>query len=151
MHQNMSLGPNGFNRVCSLRKIMTRLCGTNFCTSSACFAPSFVRQPNGPESTQIFRNASKRQFMVQWVDRVHSLQNIPTQLRGTNFCTSLAHFALSVVTQPNYPKCTQIVQTHRNMRLGSNRVDRVVHCEKFRHDFMARTFALVRPVWHRVS
>ena len=82
----MSIGPNGVNRVCSLRKIMTLLCGTNFCTSSA-------------------------------------------------------RFALSVVTQPNYVKCTQIVQTHRNMRLGSNRVDRVVHCEKFRHDFMARTFA----------
>ena len=58
--------------------------------------------------------------------------------------------ALSVVTQPNYPKCTQIVQTHRNMRLGSNRVDRVVHCEKFRHDFVARTFAPLRLVLHQV-
>src|SRR6185312_1778623 len=26
-----------------------------------------------------------------------------------------------------------------------------VRCEKFRHDFVARTFALVRPVFHRVS
>ena len=26
-----------------------------------------------------------------------------------------------------------------------------VRCEKFRRDFMARTFALVRPVIHRVS
>ena len=29
------------------------------------FAPSFVRQPNGPECTQIVRNAPKRQFRVQ--------------------------------------------------------------------------------------
>src|SRR6185312_5125413 len=50
----------------SLRKIPTRIRGTNFCTSSARFAPSFVRQPNGYERTQIEKNARKRQFMVQW-------------------------------------------------------------------------------------
>ena len=33
---------------------------------SARFAPSFVRQPNCPECTQIVRNAPKRQFRVQW-------------------------------------------------------------------------------------
>ena len=49
-----------------VQKIPTRLRGTNFCTSSARFAPSFVRQPNGPECTQIERNTPKRQFMVQW-------------------------------------------------------------------------------------
>ena len=46
-------------------KILMQLRGTNFCTSSARFAPSFVRQPNGPECTPIVRNAPKRQFMVQ--------------------------------------------------------------------------------------
>src|SRR4026209_38670 len=66
MHQNVSLGSNGVEWVCSLRKIMTRLCGMNFCTSSARFAPSFVRQPNGPECTQIVRNEPKRHFRVQW-------------------------------------------------------------------------------------
>ena len=65
MHQNVSLGSNGVDRVHSLRKIPTRLRGTNFCTSSARFAPSFVRQTNGPECTQIVRNAPKRQFRVQ--------------------------------------------------------------------------------------
>src|SRR6185503_15181530 len=66
MHQNVSLGCNGVDRVHSLRKIPTRLRGTNFCTSSSRFAPSFVRQPNDPECTQIVRNAPKRQFRVQW-------------------------------------------------------------------------------------
>ena len=65
-HQNMSLGSNGVDRVCSLRKIPTRLCGTNFCTSSGCCVLSFARQPKDPESTQIVRNAPKRQFRVQW-------------------------------------------------------------------------------------
>ena len=49
-----------------MRKIPTRLRGTNFCTSSARFAPSFIRQPNGPECTQMVRNAPKYQFRVQW-------------------------------------------------------------------------------------
>src|SRR6185312_8809959 len=66
MHQNFSLGSNGLDRVCSLRKIPTRLRGTNFCTSSARFAPSFVKQPNGPECTPMVRNTPKRQFRVQW-------------------------------------------------------------------------------------
>src|SRR6185503_651477 len=63
----MSLGSNGLDRVHSLRKIPTRLRGTNFSTSSARFAPSFLRQPNGPEYTQMVQNAPKHQFRVQWV------------------------------------------------------------------------------------
>src|SRR6185436_6218691 len=66
MHQNMSLGPNGVCRVCSLRKIMTRLCGTNFCTSSVRFALCFVRQPNGSRYNQIVQNTPKHVFGVQW-------------------------------------------------------------------------------------
>src|SRR6185312_7101750 len=66
MHQNVSLGSNGVDRVHSLRKIPTRLRGTNFCTSSARFAPCFIRQPNSPKCTQIVRNRAKCQFRVQW-------------------------------------------------------------------------------------
>src|SRR6185437_14247142 len=95
----------------SLRKIPTRLRGTNFCTSSAHFAPSFVRQPNGPECTQIVRNAKKNVSLgSNGVDRVRSLRKIPTRLRGTNFCTSSARFPTSFITQPNGPKCVQLVQ-----------------------------------------
>src|SRR6185312_16409993 len=47
-------------------KIPTRLRGTNFFTSSACFALSFVRQPNSPKCTQIVGNATKHEFRVQW-------------------------------------------------------------------------------------
>ena len=66
MHQNVSLGSNGVDRVRSLRKIQTRLRGMNFWTSSARFASGFVRKSNGPECTQIVQNTPKRQFTVQW-------------------------------------------------------------------------------------
>ena len=98
------------DRVHSLRKIPTRLRGTNFCTSSARFAPCFVRQPNGPKCTQIVQNTPKHQIRVQWGGWVRSLRKIPLRLRGTNFCTSLARFALTSVRQTNGPKCTQIVR-----------------------------------------
>ena len=105
----MSLGPNGDNRVCSLRKIMTRLHGTYFCISSARFALSFVRQPNGPKCIQIVQDTPKYMFRVQWGGSGASLRKIPTQLRDTNFCTSLACFAPSFLRHPNSPKCTQMV------------------------------------------
>src|SRR6185503_10421216 len=65
-HQKVGLGSNKVDRVRSLRKILTRLHGSNFFTSSARFAPSSESQPNGPKCTQIVRNAPKRQFRVHW-------------------------------------------------------------------------------------
>src|SRR6185312_6777598 len=105
-----SLGSNGVDRVRSLQKIPTQLRGMNFCISSACFAPSFVRQQKGPECTQILSNAPNRELRVNGVDQVRSLQKIPTRLHGTNFCTSSACFAPSFVRQPNGLECTQIVR-----------------------------------------
>ena len=49
-------------------------------------------------------------FESNGLDRVCSLWKISNRLQGTNFCTSLSRFALSFVTQPNCPKCTQIVR-----------------------------------------
>ena len=118
MQQNMSLGSNEVDRVHSLRKIPTRLRGTNFCTSSACFASSFVRPQNSPECTQIVRNAPKREFRVNGVDQVRSLQKIPSRLCGTNFCTSSARFASSFVRQPNGRECTQIEQNAPKCQLS---------------------------------
>ena len=93
----------------ALRKIPTRLRSMNFCTSSACFASSFVRQQNSPECTQIVRNAPEREFWFNEVDQVRSLRKIPTRLRGTNFCTGSARCAPSFVRQPKDPESTQIV------------------------------------------
>ena len=103
----------------------TRHCGTNFCTSLARFAPSFVRQPNGPECTQIVANAPKRKFRDQWGGSGAFVAKIPMRLRFTNFCTSSVRFATTFVSKPNGPECTQIIRTHQNINLGSNGVDRV--------------------------
>ena len=93
----------------SLRKIPTRLRGSNFCTTSARFAPSFVRQPK-PRMHPMVRNAPKQQFRAQWGGLGVLIGKIPTRLRGTNFCTSSARFSPSFVRQPNGPECTQIVR-----------------------------------------
>ena len=66
--QNLSLGSYGLDRVCSLRKILTQLHGTNFCyncTNSSYFAPSFMQSRNGPKCTKTLRNATKHEFGVQ--------------------------------------------------------------------------------------
>ena len=109
-YQNMILGSNGVDRVCSLWKIPIRVCGRNFCTSSARFAPCFVRQPNGPQCTQIEQNAPKHQFSVQWGGSGAFVAKNSDATSCTNFCTSSARFAPSFITQPNGPQCTQIEQ-----------------------------------------
>ena len=53
------------------------------------------------------------------------------RLRGMNFCTSSAHFALSFVRQLKGLKCIQIVpNTHQSMSLGPNGVNRNVSVAK---------------------
>src|SRR6185436_9489831 len=68
-HQNTRLGTDGVDRVDLLQKILTQLCGLNFCinfNSSARFKPSIVKQRNGPKCTQTLRNKTKLKFSVQW-------------------------------------------------------------------------------------
>ena len=52
------------------------------------------------------------------------------------------------------PNAHKYYDMHQNMSFGSNGVDWVHRCEKFRCDFVARTFALiapVQPVLHQAS
>src|SRR6185437_14628621 len=68
-HQSKSLGSNGVDREHSLRKILARHRGMNFCincTSFARFAPSFVQKRNGPKCTRTERNSAKHELRVQW-------------------------------------------------------------------------------------
>ena len=90
---------------------LTQLHGSNICTSSARFAPSFVRQPNGSECTQmVWKTNQNISLGSNGVDLVRSLGKIPTRFRGTNFCTSSASFPPSFVRQPNGPEYTQMVR-----------------------------------------
>jgi len=138
--------------VCSLQKIPMRLRGTNFCTSSACFAPSFLRQPNGPECTQIVRNAPQCQFTVQWGG---SDAFVVKNSDATSWHNLLHYFG---------PFCTEFRKATKRSRMHPNSTKRTKtsvcgpmwwmgcdRCEKFRRGFGVRTFALVRSVLQRVS
>ena len=97
-HQNMRLGSNGMDRKHSLWKILTRHRVTDFCincTSLAHFRAIAKTIPNAPKWKETHQNMS---LGSNGVDREHTLWNIPTRLRGTNFCincTSLACVAAS--------------------------------------------------------
>ena len=110
--------------------------------------------PNAPKHYETHQNMS---LASNGVDQVHSLRKITTQLHCTNFCINCTYSAIlhwvssSNKTVPNAPK---LYEMHQNMSLGSNGVDRVNSLWKLRHNFVARTFALIapiRPVLHRVS
>ena len=102
-HTNTSLGSNGVDWVHSLRKILMRLHGTNFCincTSSTRFVPSLCSNetlPNAPKYNAMHQNMS---LGSNEVDRVRSLRKILIRLCGKNICincTSSAHFVPSFV------------------------------------------------------
>ena len=137
MHQNMSLGSNGADWVRSLWKIPTWLHGTNFyfnCTSSLCFALSFMQLWNDPKCTQTLCNAPKHEFRVQW-GGLGALVAIKSD-------TTLWHKLFSLIA-PLQPKLLRVLysnkmipnapkhyETHQNLSLGSNRVDQVCLLQK---------------------
>ena len=115
MQQNKSLGSNGVDWVRSLRKIPTRLRGTNFCTSSECFAPSLVRKPSGLKWYETHQNVS---LGSNGVDRVRLS-------RKTSRTFVLVRNVWPLVPFGNFtiPNATKWYETHQNMSLASNGVD----------------------------
>ena len=65
-HHNMSLGSDGMDRVDLLQKILTQLCGLNFCINYNSSAHFVIKQRNGPKCTQTLRHRTKHDFRVQW-------------------------------------------------------------------------------------
>src|SRR6185437_3977470 len=144
--QNISLGPNRIYRVRLFRKISMRLRGTNFCTSSARFAPSFVSQPNGPKCTKIVRNAPKHEFRVQW-GGLGAL--VAKNSDATSWHELLHQFGPFCI---EFCKSTKWSQMHQNFMKCTKKIFQgpmgwigCIRCEKFRRDFKARTFAPLRP------
>ena len=69
---------------------------------------------------------------------------------------ALVRFDLHLVSCSNeiVPNAAKHYKMHQNMSLGSNVRIRCLRCEKFRRDFVARTFAFTASVWpnlHQVS
>ena len=103
--------------------------------------------PNAPKH---YETQQKLSLGSNGVDQVRSLQKHPTQLCGTNFCinwTSSAHFALSLLSWQNNPKCTQTLRnaTKVEFRIQWGGLGALV-AKKLERDFVARTFALIAPV-----
>ena len=121
-HRNISLGSNG---VRSLRKITTRLCGTNICincTNLVCFATSFIqlrkRSQMRPNTTRCTKTLVQGPmgwigcFCCDFVARSFAI-------------IALVHLVLhrlscSYEMIPNAPK---YCETDQNISLESNRVD----------------------------
>ena len=90
------------------------------------FAPSFVRQPNGPECTQIVRNAPKRQFRVRW----GALGAFVAKHSDATSCHELLHQFGPFCTE--FRKATKRSRIHLNgtkctkhISLGLNGVDQL--------------------------
>ena len=75
-----------------MRKIPTRLRGTNICTSSARFAPSFVSQPNGRNAPKLYEMHQNMSLKSKRLYRVCSFRKISMQLRGMK-CTKIVRNA----------------------------------------------------------
>ena len=103
MHETMSLGSNGVDRVCSLRKFRCDFVARTF----ALIAPVQPVLHQGSCSNEKIQNAPKHNKTHQnmssgsnGVDRVRSFRKIPKRLPGPNFCincTTSAYFAPSFV------------------------------------------------------
>ena len=102
-HQNMSLGPNGVDRVHSLRKIQMRLRCKNFCincTSPTRFAPTSCSNETIQNALKHFETQQYMSLGSNGKGRVYSLRKIPKQLHGKNLCIncpSATHFAPNFV------------------------------------------------------
>ena len=111
--------------------------------------------PNATKHYETHQNMSLGSDVVDWANL---LQTFLTQICGSNFCincNSSACFETSTVKQRNSPKCSQTLRnkTKQEFRVQWGRIS-CIRYEKFGHDFVARTFALialVHPVSHRVS
>ena len=161
MGQNMRLGSYGLDRVWSLPKLPTRLCGTNIrinCTSLGNFAPSFMQLRNGPQCIQTLRNATKHEFRLQWGGSGAFVRKLPTRHRGTNFCincTSLAHFDRVSCSNKMVPNAPKHYKTQQNMCLGSNGVGSGVFVAKISDTTWVGQGALVAKnsdatLWHEL-
>ena len=140
--RNISLGSNGVDWVHSLRKISTWHCGTNFCincSSSSCFAPSFMQLRNDPKCTQTLWNTPKHEFSVQWGGSgAFVAKNTMWLVARTFVLIEPVQYVLKLVLCsygmiPNAPK---YYKTEWNISLGSNGVDWVHSLRKI-------------PTWYR--
>ena len=113
-----------------LRKIPTWLRGTYFCincTSSHCFAPSFMQLRNDPKCTQTLCNAPKHEFGVQFwlIGCIHCEKSRRDFVARTFVLIAPVHPVLDRVwcSYERIPNATKHYATHQNMSFESNGAD----------------------------
>jgi len=126
MHQNMSLGSIGVDQERSLRKILTRHRGKNFCincTSLARFRAIAKRSQMHPNG----KKPPNHEFRVQWcVSWAFVVKNWTFTLIAQVWRV-LHQVSFSSETVTNAPKRKE---THQNMSLGYNCVDQECSLQK---------------------
>ena len=116
---------------------------------------SYETITNAPKHYATHQNMNLGSNVVDWV---RSLRNVPTWLRGTNFCincTSTHRFAPSFMLLRNDNRWTQTLWNlpKHEFRVQWGGLGAFV-AKKSLRDFVARTFALIAPVHtvlHRLS
>jgi hypothetical protein len=117
-HQNISLGYNGVDQVCLLRKIPMQLLGKNFCTtctSSTQLAPSFMKR------SKMHLNTTKHtkpwvQGPMGWIRDVHC-EKFWREFVARTFALiapiqqKLHWVSCSNETIPNAPNTTKLIKT----------------------------------------
>src|SRR6185312_16886695 len=104
--------------------------------------------PSAPKHSEMHQN-------LEWIGLI-CCRKILTQLCGLNFCiyyNCSSRFQPSIVKQRNGPKCIQTLWNQTKV-CGPMGWIGCIRCDKFRHDFVASTFALIAqvyPILHRVS
>src|SRR6185312_4998375 len=104
--RNISLGSNGADWVCLLRKNPDVTSCHELLHRVSC---SYEKIRNAPEHYEMHQNMS---LGSNGLDQVRWLRKITKRLRGTNFCincTSSVCFATSSMQLRNDPKCTEIL------------------------------------------
>ena len=128
-HQIMSLGSNGVYQVRLFGKITTWLHGTNFCincTSSVCFAPSFMhlrKDPNAPKYYKTYKNITLGSN--GWIGCVRCEKSRCDFVEQSFALIALINPVLHRVScsYEMIPNATKHYEMHQNMSLGSNGVD----------------------------
>ena len=115
------------------------------------FCIEFCKATKRSKCIQIVQNTPKHEFRVQWGG---SVAFIAKNSNATSWPELLHQFGPFCT---EFCNATERCQMHKNSMkqyqtwvLGPMGWIMCVRCEKFWRDFMARTFALVRPVLHRV-
>ena len=145
-HQVMNLASNGVDRVCSLQKTLMQFRGTNFfinCTSSTHFIPSSVCNetlPNAPKHYEMLQNMSL--VPMGWTECV-----LCEKFRCDFMAQTCALIAPVQPVLPRVDKCTQTLRKRtKTWVLGPMGWIACVRCQKFRCEFVARTFAIIAPL-----